>query len=99
MQHPLRVRPHGPLRALFAAAAALALLIALGYPFVPSPLQNQAQSTPAAKPFDCPVPANEGETWIARRWIERGELQLECTHIAGFPVFDLPIARRVGLVP
>jgi hypothetical protein len=62
-------------------------------------LMHQAQSAPAAGSLDCPLPVDEGETWITRRWIDRGELHLECTHVAGFPVFDLPIARKVGLIP
>ena len=86
-------------RRLFTVAATIALLIALGYPFVPGPLQNHAQSAPRAEPLDCPLPVNEGDTSISRRWIERGQLQIECTHVAGFKPFDLPTARKVGMVP
>lgn len=83
-----------PFRAAFAVAATLALLVSLGYPLV----ARQAQSARAAEPLSCPTPVYEGETWISRQWIIRGELQLECIHIAGFPALDWSTARKAGLV-
>lgn len=80
---------------LVTPIAAASLLIAIGYAVLASPIQGHA---PSAAPADCPLPSEEGETWISRRWIDGGELRLECTHVAGFPAFDLPTAHRVGLV-
>lgn len=80
---------------IVVSVAAAALLIALPYAFAPNLAESPA---PPVAPTDCPLPSDEGETWIARRWIVRGELQVECTHVAGFPRFDWPTAVKVGLI-
>ncbi|HZF19479.1 MAG TPA: hypothetical protein VE008_07210 [Burkholderiales bacterium] len=81
---------------VFLTAAVIALLVSAQS--LQTQLHDQSQPVALAEAQDCPTPLDEGETWIARRWVHRGELKLECTHIAGFPEFDLPIARRVGLI-
>jgi hypothetical protein len=87
---------------LLAAAFTLSIgfLTLLGAPIAPSEsLLNQARPVPAPELLACPIPVHDGETWISRRWMDRGELKLECIHIAGFPALDWPTARKVGLVP
>jgi len=61
-------------------------------------LLPQARPAQATQALDCPLPTNEGETWISRRWIDRGELRVECSHVAGFPALHLPTALKLGLV-
>jgi len=95
---------HGgnPRRSILRAAlvaASLAVFTLLAALIGPSESLSQPQSAPNAPALDCPLPSEEGETWISRRWIDRGELRLECTHIAGFPAFDWPTAKKVGLIP
>jgi len=63
------------------------------------PIRDTPPAVIAEPQLDCPIPVSEGETWITRRWIQRGELKFECTHVFGFPEFDLPLARKVGLIP
>jgi hypothetical protein len=92
--------PRRSLRRAALVAIALVVFTLLAALIGPSAsFVEQAQPAVAAEPLDCPLPVNEGDTSIARRWIEHGELRLECTHIAGFPVFALPTARKVGLIP
>ena len=94
------MNPRRSIRRAALIAISIAAFTLLGAVLDPlASLVHQAQSAQTADPSDCPPPVDEGETWIARRWIDRGELRLECTHIAGFPRFDLPTARKVGLVP
>jgi len=87
-----RIRPLDiSLRALLVVCVAVT-----AYPLLEN-LRQQPAAT--AEPLDCPMPASEGETWITRRWIQRGELKFECTHVFGFPEFGLPLARKVGIIP